>query len=307
MTEPTNIDDVKALGRRLSNWGRWGEDDEIGTLNFVTPEVRIAAAGMVRTGKVFDLGMEFGSSGPFSRAGMARFNPIHLMSVSPLDVIANDVIAADDVIVMGIQSATQWDGLAHAGYDGRLYNDAPAAVLTTRRGATRNSYTAAVERCVSRGVLLDIARLRGVDALEPGDEITADDLDAAVDVANVAVGSGDVLLIRTGIYRHFLAGDHERYMGPAPGLGLSTLQWLRAREIAAVASDNWGVELQPSRIDGWSVPFHMVAIRDMGLMLGEMFALEDLAADCAEDGVHEFLFCGTGLKITNSVGAPVTP
>lgn len=304
---PIDVAGVKELGKKLSNWGRWGDDDEVGTLNFVTPEVRVAAARMIVTGKVFDLGMAFGSSGPFSRPGMPRFNPIHLMSVSPSDPREDDVIAADDVIIMGLQSATQWDGLAHAGYGGRLYNNVPASAVTTRHGATRNSFTALVDRCISRGVLLDIPRLRGVDVLEESAEITADDLDAAADMAGVSVGSGDILLVRTGFYRHFLAGDHERYMGPEPGLGLSTLEWLHDHEVAAVAMDNWGVEVQPSSIDGFGVPFHMVAIREMGLMLGEMFDLEALAEDCAEDGVYEFFFCGTGLKVTNSVGAPVTP
>jgi kynurenine formamidase len=304
---PTDAAGLKDLGRKLSNWGRWGDDDEVGTLNFVTPDVRVAAARLVVTGKAIDLGMPFGRGGPFSGAGAPRFNPIHLMWMTPFDPLVNDVIGADDIIIMGLQSATQWDGLAHAGYGDRLYNNAPPTAVTTRNGATRNSYTAAVDRCISRGVLLDIARLRGVDVLPESTEITAEDLDAAAEMAGVTVRSGDILLVRTGFYRHFLAGDHERYMGPEPGLGLSTLEWLHEHEVAAVAMDNWGVELQPNSIDGYHVPFHLVAIRDMGLMLGEMFNLEALAADCAQDGVYEFLFCGTGLKVANAVGAPVTP
>jgi kynurenine formamidase len=308
VTDPTDANSLKALGRKLSNWGRWGKDDEVGTLNLVTPAVRVAAARLVVTGKIFDLGMPFGRSGPFTGPGAPRFNPIHLMRMSPMDVLENGLIGADDVIIMALQSASQWDGLAHAGYDGRLYNDVAPNAVSTRNGASRNSFTAAIERCISRGVLLDIPRLlHGVEVLEESTEITADDLDAATQKANVTVQSGDILLVRTGFYRHFLAGDHERYMGPEPGLGLSTLKWLHEHEVAAVAMDQWGVEVQPSNIKGFMIPFHMVAIRDMGMMLGEMFDLEALAADCAEDGVYEFMFCGTGLKITNAIGAPVTP
>ncbi len=304
---PTDAADLKELGRQLSNWGRWGADDEIGTLNYVTPEVRVAAGRMIRTGKIFDLGMAFGSGGPLAGPGKPRFNPIHLMWMSPVDSLVQDLVGADDIIIMGLQSATQWDGLAHVGYGDRLYNDVPPQAISTRRGASQNSFTAVIDRCISRGVLLDIARLHGVDTLSPGTEITADDLDAAAAMGEVEVRSGDILLVRTGHYRHFLDGDHDRFMGAAPGLGLSTLEWLHEREVAAVAADNWSVEIQPADLDGYSIPFHMVAIRDMGLMLGEMFDLEGLAEDCADDGVYEFMFCGTGLKVTNAVGAPVTP
>jgi kynurenine formamidase len=229
------------------------------------------------------------------------------MSMTPFDPLVNDLIGADDIIIMGLQSATQWDGLAHVGYEDRLYNDVPAATITTRKGASRNSFTALIDRCISRGVLLDIARLHGVDALPDSTEITADDLDAAAEMAGVTVRSGDMALVRTGFFRHYLDGDHDRFMGPAPGLGLSTLEWLHQREVAAVASDTYGVEVQPNSVEGYPIPFHMVAIRDMGLLLGELFNLEELAADCTDDGVYDFFFCGTGLKVTNAVGAPVTP
>jgi kynurenine formamidase len=301
------IDDVKELGKRLSNWGRWGDEDEVGTLNFVTPETRIAAGRLIVSGKSYDLGMPFGVDGPFWKAGMARFNPIHLITVSPMDPRPNDVLAADDLIIMGLQSASHWDGLAHAGYDGSFYNDVPPTSVSTRHGAAQNSMAKAMDRLISRGVLLDVARLKGVDVLEESTEITADDLIEAERRQNVTVRSGDVLLVRTGFYRHFLAGDRDRFMGPEPGVGLSTLEWLYEREVAALAMDNWGVEVQPAGVKGWFVPFHMVAIRDMGMMLGENFNLEELAADCAEDGVYEFFFSGTGLNITNSVGSPVTP
>jgi kynurenine formamidase len=304
---PTDTASLKELGQRLSNWGRWGADDQMGTLNFVTPEVRVAAARTIRTGKIFDLGMAFGSGGPLAGRGKPRFNPIHLMWMSPADSLVNDLIGADDIIIMGLQSATQWDGLAHVGYGDRLYNDVPPDAISTRHGASRNAFTAIIDRCISRGVLLDIARLQGVDFLPESTEITADDLDAAVRMAGAEIRSGDFLLVRTGFYRHFLNDDHDRFLGPEPGLGLSTLEWLHDHEIAAVASDNWGVEVQPANIDGYTIPFHMVAIRDMGMLLGEMFNFEELAADCAEDGMYEFFFCGTGLKVTNAVGAPSTP
>jgi kynurenine formamidase len=297
----------KELGKRLSNWGRWGADDEIGTLNFVTAAKRVQAGGLIRTGKIFDLGMPFDKNGP--QDGGFRINPLHTMTLTPTDGRASPDgrIGADDVVVLPLQCATQWDSLAHVGYDGQFYNGAPAETVSTMTGATRNSFDKAVERLISRGVLLDIARLKGVDRLADSTEITADDLSAAEDQQGVQVESGDILLVRTGSYQWFVEGDKRHFMGPEPGLGLSTVEWLYDREVAAVALDNWACEVWPSRVEGCVIPFHMVAIRDLGLTLGEMFNLEGLADDCALDGVYEFLFCAPGLKITGSVGSPITP
>ncbi|MFD4507397.1 cyclase family protein [Streptomyces sp. NPDC058457] len=296
------------LGKKLNNWGRWGDDDEIGTLNFVTPQKRIEAAQLVRTGKAFDLGMAFDSNGPFKSGGF-RNNPIHVMTLLPSDTgFAQDgLISADDMIVTGLQAATQWDGLAHAGYGGTFYNNVPAAAVNNFQGASRNSFHKAVDRLISRGVLLDIARSKGVDRLEDSYEITEADLLAAEERQGVRVGSGDIVLLRTGSYQWFLEGDREHFLGNAPGPCLDTCNWLYEREVAALAMDNHSGEVWPSPVKGATIPFHQVVIRDMGLTLGEMFNFEELAADCEEDGVWDMLFCAPGLKVTGSVGSPITP
>jgi kynurenine formamidase len=296
------------LGKELSNWGRWGDDDEIGTLNFVTPQKRVQAAQLVKSGKNFDLGMPFDKDGPFMSGGF-RINPVHLMTFLPSDTARSldGMISADDMVIMGLQSATQWDSLAHVGYDGLFYNNVPANAVNNTFGATRNSFARAVERLISRGVLLDIARLKGVDRLEPRYEITAADLSAAEEHQGVEVGSGDILLVRTGHYQWFLEGDRAQFMGDAAGPGLDCCRWLYEREIAALALDNWACEVWPAKIQGASIPFHQVTIRDIGLTLGEMFNLESLANDCDDDGIWEFLLCAPGLKVTGSVGSPITP
>jgi kynurenine formamidase len=306
VTLATSGSEHRELGRRLSNWGRWGDDDQIGTLNFISAEKRVEACHLVRTGEIVNLGIAFDSEGP-QTGNDGRFNPIHRMSGLPTDKVdlPDGVIAADDMVIMPLQCATQWDSLAHIGYDGLLYNNVPAEAVNATAGATRNSFSEACDRLLSRGVLLDIAALRGASRLENGVEITAADLSAAEERQRVRVGSGDILLIRTGYVQTLLAG--KKAHGDEPGLGVSTLEWLHDREVAAVAADNYGVEVFPSRIaDSW-VPFHMIAIRDIGLTLGELFNLERLAAACAVDGRFEFLFCGTGLRITGAVGSPVTP
>jgi len=306
----TDTWEYKEVGLRLSNWGRWGNDDELGTLNFVTPEKRVQAAALVRTGRIFDLGMPFDEDGPQAGGRLKRFNPLHFMTVTPTDpgfLMPDGMQIADDVVILGLQCATQWDALSHIGYDGWLYNNTPARAISALVGATRLSFSKCVTRLISRGVLLDIARLKGVNRLEGGTVITPGDLDAAELRQGVRVQSGDILLIRTGVYQQFLEGDSKSYLGGEPGLGLSCAEWMHGREVAALAMDNFSIDVLPTITPGANIPFHCVAIRDMGLTLGEMFNLEELATDCDGDGVWEFMFCAPGLKISNSAGSPVTP
>ena len=296
------------LGRELSNWGRWGEDDEIGTLNFITPEKLVRSAQLARTGKSFDLGIPFDKYGPFPPGGW-RINPVHVMTLLPSDsAYAKDgQIAADDMIVMGLPSSTQWDGLAHVGYDGFFYNNVPAAAVNNFTGASRNSIAKVAAKLISRGVLLDIARLKGVDVLPDSYEITEADVLAAEGRQGVRVEPGDILLLRTGWHKYFLEGDRQRYTGNTPGPGLDICRWIHDREIAALALDQANGEAWPSPIPNAIIPFHQVAIRDIGLTLGEMFDFEELAADCEQDGVWEFFFIGTGLKVTGGVGSSLNP
>lgn len=299
-------EDLRELGARLSNWNRWGADDELGTLNLVTPERVAAAARLVRTGTVHELGMPLDARCP--QPGGVRFNPIHKMSVTPADCAGSSdgMIAADDLVMMSLQAATQWDSLAHVGYDGLLYNNVPGSAVNGF-GASRNSIDKTVRHLVGRGVLLDIARLRGVDSLAAGERIEAADLEAAEARHGVRVGPGDFLFVRTGWYRTFLAGDSTAYLGASPGLALSCCAWLRDRDVAAVCSDNSAVEVIPSELPGVDVPLHMVLIRDLGLTLGEMFDLEGLGEAVEETGVAEFFFSGPALKFTGAVGSPLSP
>jgi kynurenine formamidase len=299
----------KQIGRKLSNWGRWGEDDQLGTLNFITAEHRRIAAGLVRTGEVIELGMAFGEDGPQTGAH-GRFNPIHRMTMLPGDRTGPEgQIVADDMVVMPLQCATQWDSLAHIGYDGLLYNNVPASAVTARTGARKNSIDQVASRLLGRGVLLDIAGLKGVPSLARGEEITADDLNAAQRRQGVEVGTGDILLVRTGWYRYFAEPElGVSYLGDeVPGLGVSCCEWLYERQVAAVAADNQAVEVKPSVEVGSALPVHMILIRDMGMTLGEMFDLQGLARACAADGVWDFFFAGAGLKVSNAVGSPVSP
>ena len=302
------MEKVRTLARRVSNWGRWGKDDERGTVNFITDDIVRRAAACVKRGRVFSLGLTFGAEGPQIGQG-GRVNPIHLMSAVAAGIgpDPDGFRYADDVIIMPLQCATQWDSLAHVHYGGRLYNGFPAETITPA-GAARNSIDKMGRGIVSRGVLLDVARTAGVERLAPGRVITPDDLEAAERQQGVRAGTGDVLLVRTGHLTVFTKdGDRVGYMRQMPGLGMACVEWLHAREVAALATDTNAVEVIPFEDPATPLPVHLLCIRDMGLTLGEMFDLEELAADCASDGTWEFLFSAPPLKVTGGVGSPLNP
>jgi kynurenine formamidase len=303
------MDKVHEIAGKVSNWGRWGADDEIGTLNLVTREVLRRAAACVKRGVVFSLGLPLDANGPMTGMG-GRVNPIHLMSMIDvgLDARPDSIRFADDYITMPLQCATQWDSLAHAWYGGKLYNGRPAATITAF-GAAKNGIDKLARRgVVSRGVLLDVARGRGVDRLASGEVVRPADLEAAEAAERVRVESGDVLLVRTGWLSVFrVDGDRDRYRMAGPGLGIDCVEWLHAREVAAVATDTYMVEIYPGEDPAVVLPLHMLCIRDMGLTLGEMFALDELAADCAADGTWDFLFTAPPLPVTGGVGSPINP
>lgn len=299
---------IRSVAAHVSNWGRWGADDQVGTLNLVTPEKIVAAAGLVRIGRVFSLAIPFDSRGP--QIGVpGRFNPIHTMLAAGTDVLGEgDFGHADDMIAMPLQCATQWDSLAHVFHDGRMYNGQSASLVGSR-GAARNGIEHLQSRVVTRGVLLDVARARGVDALAPRAAIGPEDLKATARAQGIAIGVGDAVLVRTGFMRQFLErGDWSGYaMGDAPGVSLYSLEWLHESQVAALATDTYRLEPTPSELPGIRVPLHQIAIPYMGLLLGEIFRLEELAEDCANDGIYEFLFVAPPLPVTGAVGSPVNP
>lgn len=298
--------DFKDLGAELSNWGRWGPDDQLGTLNLVAPHHVRAAAAEVASGTVFQLSIPVGKDGPQSGVG-GRNNPVHLMSMQPQDWDPHGLQVSDDWIIMPLQSGTQWDGLSHIGYDGKLYNGYSADDVSTRFGAHRLAVDAMTDRIVGRGVLLDIPRLHGTDWLDAGTPITTADLEAAERAQGVTVGEADFLLVRTGWRARFLAHGRDGWMAGEPGLDLDCARWLHRRGVAAVGSDNWGIEVMPSQMPDAIMPLHCVLIRDMGMPLAEILDLEALAEDCAIEGRWSFLFVAPPLHISNAVGSPTTP
>ncbi len=306
-------DIVRDTGLRLRNWGRWGAEDERGTLNFITADAIVRAARLVKRGAVFSLAIPFDANGP-QTVKSRRFNPIHQMTLTGPDFTTGAITRpggvgfTDDLVVMPLQCATQWDALSHCFLDGQLYNGYDANTVSSA-GAQKNGIEKVSRGIAARGVLADLPRAKGVKWLEPGYAITVADLEATLSSEGVDVGRGDVLIVRTGMLAMCRdQGAWGDYVGgPAPGLSFHIAEWVHARELAAVATDTWAMEVQPHEIPGTYQPLHQVFITNMGLTIGEIFNLDELAEDCAADGVYEFFFVAPPLPITGAVGSPVNP
>jgi len=299
--------DVKELAAKVRNWGRWGDDDEIGTLNLITDDVVKAAAKEVKTGKRLALGIPMDEDGPQMGAIPGRDNPRRemIMVDTPLTGDPSDFTTSDDKVAMGIQAATHWDALAHVSYEGNLYNGVPSNVITDA-GAARMGIDK-IRTIVGRGVLLDVAKAKGVDRLEGGYPLTGDDLDAAADFGKVKVKPGDIVLVRTGQMQWFLEGDRERYGVPASGPSLQTVQWFRDHDVAAVATDNITFEVYPCEREDAVLPVHLLHLVDMGMTQGQNWNLEELSKDSADDGRYSFFLDASPLPLTHAVGSPVNP
>src|SRR5664280_1430711 len=193
---------IAEASKKLSNWGRWGKDDQIGTLNHVTPEDIVKAASLIRTGKAFALGIPLDREGPQTGLFGGRFNPIHQMLATGTDAIAerqdwNKIRYADDTLMLCVQGAVYWDALGHIFYEDKAYNNHDAKLIDAR-GRPSCSWNARCRARRGRGVLLDIARFRGVDWLLDGESIGNDELDKCAKDQNVSIGRGDFVIVRTG-------------------------------------------------------------------------------------------------------------
>jgi kynurenine formamidase len=305
---------IMEAAQKLSNWGRWGTDDQIGTLNHVTPQDIIDAGRLIRKGKVFALGLSLKEpiqSGLFG----GRWNPIHTMLATGTDAAAGSqdvpfpyLRYADDAINMPCQASTQWDALCHIFLDDKMYNGFDAT-LVDARGAKKLGIEHVRDKMVGRGVLLDVARWKGVDYLEDGYAISNADLDACAKAQGVEIRKADFVLVRTGQQERCLkAQDWSGYAGgDAPGLAFETCYWIHQQNLAAICLDTWGCEVRPNETKDANQPWHWVVIPAMGLSMGEIFYMKELAEDCAKDKVYEFFFSAPPLHLPGGAGSPVNP
>ncbi|HVB56951.1 MAG TPA: cyclase family protein, partial [Candidatus Acidoferrales bacterium] len=190
-TSKVTLQDIHSAAERLKNWGRWGADDELGTLNNISPLDIVNAARLIRRGKAFSLALNFDSNGPQNGLWGNRFNPIHTMTASGVDAIADRQEAiglrhADDIVTMPLQCGTQWDALGHIFFGDKMWNGYDARLVDSN-GAHKNGIEKTKDKMVGRGVLLDIPRFKGVDFLEDGYGIGTDELEKCAAVQKVEI------------------------------------------------------------------------------------------------------------------------
>ncbi|WP_432016479.1 cyclase family protein [Streptomyces hydrogenans] len=305
---------IAKTAEECSNWGRWGEDDRLGTVNFLDEAKRREGAALIRRGASFSLSQRFDINGP-QKGWRRRTNPVHTMLDTGTDAalgnqgLPHGIGGADDVIAMPLQCSTQWDGLGHIFDHGKAWNGRPAEQVVTSDGDQVTGIEHMAPHIAGRAVLLDVGRTAGQDGeLPDGFAITEEHLTAAARAHGVTVGRGDIVLVRTGqLARVRRDGWGDYAGGAAPGLSFSTASWLHDSEIAAIATDTWGFEVRPNEFDHAFQPLHQVVIPHIGLLIGEMWDLEALAEDCAADGVYAFWLTAAPLPITGAVGSPVNP
>ena len=315
----------RELAAQVTNWGRWGPDDQIGTLNLIDPAARLRGLAAVRDGTAWPLGLPLSAEEGIQMGFIpGRVNPsLSMICVNnPLGPDPEWIASSEDVVTLSTQCATHWDGLAHVSYGAgpegaRLYNGYPASSVTEQGAARLGIHH--VRSLVSRGVLLDVPRALGLEILAPGHPISPEDLDAACALGDLTIEPGDVVLVRTGQAAHLalpgrpgLGGadpvrDLVAYTWPTPGLTMATAAWFHRRDVAAVATDTMVLEVYPCEDPDLYLPVHLLHLVEMGMTQGQNWFLDELADACAADGRYGFLLDATPLPLTNALGSPVNP
>lgn len=298
------------------NWGRWGADDEVGALNYLGPEQALYAATCIRSGKVFTLQLPMADpkGDPVwpGRRGAERCQVIdegHWICGKAPEYPGGQHYA-DDMMSAYLQGSTQYDALGHVWYDGQLYNGYDAK--TTIGGLEKASVQAIGEKgVVGRGVLLDIARLRGKDFLDKGETFTHEDLLEAAEAQGVEIRKRDIIVIRTGFIESFYKLGAEEFYRDfiEPGLTYSPelVSWFHEMEIPNLVTDTIANEVTIDPVNGALLILHGALMRNLGVTFTELANLARLAQDCAEDGQWDFLYTAAPLKVVKGTGGPVNP
>ncbi len=296
--------EVVGLFEKLSNWGRWGKDDQRGALNFITDKKRASAARLVQTGETVSLALPLAVT-------PAADNPTpvtHLIVQAGLDSERSWLPHSADYFAIAFHGManTHIDALCHVFWQGKMYNGFSAGEVGSH-GAHKCAIDVARQGLVSRGVLLDIPKLRKVEWLEPGDRILATELDAAEKEHGVRVEEGDVLLIRTGRSRRRKSkGAWDPNREGLPGLDPACLPWIHERRVALLGSDAVS-DVLPSGYKDVLLPIHVCTLVAMGVHLLDNADFDALAETCARLGRYEFMFAAAPLILERGTGSPANP
>lgn len=309
------------------NWGKWGKDDELGAINYLDTSEVLRGAQAITSGRTFTLQVPIGNE-EGDPVWPTRSDTDHHMLRDKGHFEAEKVSRhayagwenSDDLVYLGTHGTTHMDALAHSWYDDTLYNGFDAN--STKGGLDHAGIEQiASHGVVGRGVLLDVARHRGVSYLESGERITLDELRECAAEQGVTIEKRDLLLIRTGAMELFYEEGPEAFYAEfetehegEPALDEAGItytpemaEWFQEMEIPFIGTDNVAAEQTISETTGTRLPFHPVLLRDLGIVICEMTRLGELAADCAEDGQYDFLFAGAPLHVKGGSGGPTNP
>lgn len=309
-TQLVSLEEFDRIFESVKNWGRWGPDDQVGTLNYITPQKVREAAGLVRSGRQVSLEIPLNTvAGPDNPHQALHF----VTQAHDIDVGSSGLRVALDFLGMACHGDchTHMDALCHISYNGLTYNGKSAQEVVTSMGATTLDVTAYAKGLVGRGILLDIPRLRGVKWLEPGEAVTRAELEHCERVEGVRLGEGDILVFRTGHHRRRLErGPWSNNPPPSgegkAGLHVDTIPWMHERKIAAFLPDGDG-EAVPGTVEGMVYPIHALQIVAMGMLASDSHQFEDLAQACDEEGRWEFMVVGLPLQLPGGTGSPWNP
>jgi kynurenine formamidase len=305
-----SFQEFETIFESVKNWGRWGPDDELGTMNYVTEETVRRAAALVRSGRRVSMAIPINK-----KVGPDNPQPAQVFVTQGHDIPVDPSPVRFGLDYLGMAAHgdchTHVDALCHISYRGLTYNGRKASEILTSNGATSQDIAAYHLGVVGRGVLLDIPRLRRLKWLEPGEAVTRAELEACEEAQGVSVGGGDFLVFRTGHHRRRLElGPWDN--GPPPlgegkaGLHVDAIPWMHERQIAAFLPDGDG-EAVPSVVDGVTYPIHPLQIAAMGMLVSDSLQFEDLVAACEQEGSYEFMVVGLPLRLPGGTGSPWNP
>lgn len=291
----TEFDD---LAQRLSNWGRWGPDDEAGTLHFITEQTRREVAALVRDGTAVSCAHDLAVAPAIDNTRPVR----HLVYWAD-----GESGAAGDFLALDPHgwTVTHLDALSHIFYRGKLYNDRPLSMLRPS-GARANSILTARDGVVGRGILVDLPRAMDKPWMEPGEAAPLAVVQRALEQARIEVRSGDMLVFRTGRYARNAAQGVPPMSAGLAGVSVEAAEWVHRSEIAAMICDG-GMDTQPSEVENVRIPWHILTLTMMGMQIVDNADLEALAAACTRLGRWEFQLVLAPLRLAGGTSSPINP
>lgn len=315
MTQPNTRqipDEAQVLDwmESLSNWGRWGEDDQLGCLNLITQKKRIQAAALVQDGIPVScarpISTDMNADVTFQVQRFMVDSGEGRMEDSPERQYARRGAAEFIGMVFHGQSITHIDAMSHYSWKGNLYNGKPANLITSRQGAQTHSIEAAYSGIITKGILLDLPKLRGVEYLDPNEPVMPLDLLEAEKAQGVKIEEGDILLVRTGNYKMRLANPPAQSGEPMTACQVACTPLFKERGIAMLGTDTSN-DFRPSHYSTVGSPLHTMCLVTMGLWLIDNANLEELSEACARRNRYEFMLTLAPLRLRNVTGSPVSP